>query len=284
MAHPKKIDLHIHTTASDGQLSAAEVVRIALDRRLVAIAITDHDSVAAVDEAISAAAGSALEVIPGVELGVAYEGADVHLLGYLIDHQDLRLNQALRRFQRGRFRRGEKIVNKLNQLGVDLRIETVMAIAGDSPLGRPHVADAMVREEYVDSFREAFARYLGYHAPAYVPRSGSSLGEAIELIHSAGGLAVLAHPGTLNRDDLIAEMVRLGLDGLEAYHFQHDESTIRRYVLMAHEHGLVYTGGSDCHGGRSGGGSLLGRISVPHHCVVALKKRKRLLRSGPFQD
>lgn len=282
MSQRERIDLHIHTTASDGQLSPEEVVELALDRRLTAISITDHDSVGAIDEAIRLAAGTTLEVIPGVELGIAHRGADVHLLGYLIDHRDPRLNQALKRFQRGRYRRGEKIVNKLNQLGVDLRIETVMAIAGDAPLGRPHVADAMIREEYVNSYREAFARYLGYHAPAYVPRSGLSAGEAVELIHSAGGVAVLAHPGILARDDLIPDMVDAGLDGLEAYHHQHDEHTVRRYVLMAHDHGLVFTGGSDCHGGRSGGGSLLGRVAVPYHCVTALKKRQHWLRSGSF--
>jgi predicted metal-dependent phosphoesterase TrpH len=284
MSQRERVDLHIHTTASDGQLRPREVVQLALDRRLAAISITDHDSVGAIDEAIRFCAGTSLEVIPGVELGIAYQGADVHLLGYLIDHHDPQLIQALKRFQRGRYRRGEKIVNKLNQLGVDLRIETVMAIAGDAPLGRPHVADAMVREEYVDSYREAFARYLGYHAPAYVPRSGLSVGEAIELIHSAGGMAVLAHPGILARDDLIPDMVNVGLDGLEAYHYQHDEHTVRRYVLLAHEHGLVFTGGSDCHGSRSGGGSLLGRVPVPYHCVTALKKRKSWLSSGSFTD
>jgi hypothetical protein len=279
MTHTRRVDLHIHTTASDGRMTPGEVVQCALDRHLRAIAITDHDSVAAVEAAQDLAQDTDLEIVPGVELGIAHHGADVHLLGYFIDQRSERLLQALRRFRRSRYRRGEKIIDKLNRLGVDLRMETVMAIAGDAPLGRPHVADAMVREEYVDSYREAFARYLGYHAPAYVPRSGVSLQQAIDLIHECGGVAVLAHPGVSNHDELIEEMVDLGLDGLEAYHYAHDESTARRYVLLAHQHGLLFTGGSDCHGGRSGGCQLLGRVPVPYHCVTALKKRQKWLSS-----
>jgi predicted metal-dependent phosphoesterase TrpH len=274
-----RVDLHIHTNASDGQQTVQEVVRLALKRQLRAIAITDHDSVAAIAEAIETAEGSELEIIPGVELGVDHYGADVHLLGYLIDYQDEILLHELRRFQDMRYRRGQKIVDKLNQLGVDLKMETVMAIAGESPVGRPHVADAMVREEYVTTYSEAFARYLGYHAPAYVPRTGLSAREAIDLIHSVGGVVVLAHPGILDRDDLIPGLVDQGLDGLEAFHYRHDHQTGRRYILMAHRYGLVFSGGSDCHGSRSGEEGNLGRVPVPYHCVTALKKRRHWLRS-----
>ncbi len=275
----RRVDLHIHSTASDGQMTPLEVVQCALERHLRAISITDHDSVAAIEVAREYARDTDLEIIPGLELGVAHRGADVHLLGYFIDYRSADLLQALERFRRNRYHRGEKIINKLNRLGVDLRIETVMAIAGDAPLGRPHVADAMVREEYVHSYREAFARYLGYHAPAYVPRSGVSLEQAIDLIHRSGGVAVLAHPGVLNRDELIPEMVDMGLDGLEAYHYIHDQETARRYVLLAHQHGLVFSGGSDCHGSRSGGRHLLGKVPVSYHCVTALKKRQEWLRT-----
>ncbi len=274
----KRVDLHIHSVASDGQNTAQEIVQMALDRGLAAIAITDHDSVAAIDPAIRAAFEKGLEIIPGMELGVDHEGVDVHLLGYLIDYQAPALLRELRRFQRIRYQRGEKIVDKLNRLGLDLQMETVMAVAGEAPVGRPHVADAMVREEYVDSYREAFARYLGYHAPAYVPRSGSSAREAIELIHSAGGVAVLAHPGSMDRDDLIPYLVDLGLDGLEAFHYRHNKEAAKHYVLLAHHHGLLFTGGSDCHGNRFGQGAIMGRVRVPYHCVTALKKRKDWLR------
>lgn len=277
MNAPKRVDLHIHSTASDGQMTPSEVVECALERHLRAISITDHDSVAGVEQARELARETELEVIPGLELGVAHRGADVHLLGYFIDPRCDELLQALKRFRRHRYRRGEKIIDKLNHLGVDLRMETVMAIAGDAPLGRPHVANAMVREEYVVSYREAFARYLGYHAPAYVPRSGASLKQAIDLIHHAGGVVVLAHPGVLHRDELIPEMVEMGLDGLEAYHYIHDQETARRYVLLAHQHGLVFTGGSDCHSSRSGGRHLLGKVPVSYHCVTALKKRQQWL-------
>jgi len=273
----QRVDLHIHSTASDGQMTPFEVVQCALERQLRAISITDHDSVVAIEEAQNCARDTELEVIPGLELGLAHRGADVHLLGYFIDPRSPELLKALDRFRRHRYRRGEKIIDKLNRLGVDLRMETVMAIAGDAPLGRPHVADAMVREEYVNSYREAFARYLGYHAPAYVPRSGVSLEQAIDLIHHSGGVAVLAHPGVLSRDELIPEMVEMGLDGLEAYHYIHDQETARRYVLLAHQHGLVFTGGSDCHGGRTSGRHLLGKVPVSYHCVTALRKRQKWL-------
>lgn len=275
----KRVDLHIHTTASDGQQSPIEIVQLALDRGLAAIAITDHDSVAAIAPAVGAARGSGLEIIPGVELGVNHHGADVHLLGYLVNYEAPSFLREIQRFQRARYRRGVKIVNKLNQLGVDLQMETVMAIAGEAPLGRPHVADAMVREEYVGSYGEAFARYLGYHAPAYVPRSGLSAQAAIELIHSVHGVAVLAHPGILDRDDLIPYLVDLGLDGLEAFHFRQDVETGRRYVHLASRYGLLVTGGSDCHGSRFGQEAILGKVQVPYNCVTDLKKRKRWLQS-----
>lgn len=274
----RRVDLHIHTTASDGQQSPQEVVQLALKQGLAAVAITDHDSVAAIDPAIEAAAGSGLEVIPGVELSIDHQGEDVHLLGYLVDHHDAVFLEEIRRFQQGRYRRGEKIVRKLNELGVDLRMETVLSIAGEAPVGRPHVADALVREEYVNSYGEAFARYLSYHAPAYVPKLGLSAHRAIELIHSVKGLAVLAHPRVLDRDDLVPYLTDLGLDGLEAYHFRHDNRSTEHYLNLAQHYNLVATGGSDCHGSRFGRGAILGKVQVPYHCVTALKERKRWLQ------
>jgi predicted metal-dependent phosphoesterase TrpH len=275
----RRVDLHIHTSASDGQQSPQEVVQRALNQKLAAIAITDHDSVAAIEPAIHAAAGSELEIIAGVELGVDHQGADVHLLGYMVDYRASAFLREIQRFQRIRYRRGQKIVTKLNRLGVDLQMETVMAIAGEAPVGRPHVADALVREEYVGSYGEAFARYLGYHAPAYVPKLGLSAREAIELIHSVHGVAVLAHPGILNRDDLISYFVDLGLDGLEAFHFKHNDQTRHHYLELARHYGLLFTGGSDCHGSRFGRGTILGKVPVPYHCVVALKERGRWRQS-----
>jgi predicted metal-dependent phosphoesterase TrpH len=274
----KRVDLHIHTTASDGQQSPQDVVQLALKQGLSAVAITDHDSVAAIDPALEASAGSGLEIIPGVELSIDHRGEDVHLLGYLVDYHNPLFLEEIQRFQKGRYRRGQKIVRKLNELGVDLSMETVMAIAAGAPVGRPHVADALVREEYVNSYGEAFARYLSYHAPAYVPKLGLSAQRAIELIHSVNGLAVLAHPRVLDRDDLIPFLSDLGLDGLEAYHFKHDDRSRRHYLYLAQHYNLVVTGGSDCHGSRFGRGAILGKVQVPYHCVTALKERKRWLQ------
>jgi len=275
---PKKVDLHIHTTASDGQQSPQEVVQLALKQGLAAISITDHDSVAAIAPAKEAAGDGGLEILSGIELSIDHQGEDVHLLGYLVDYQDPIFLGQIQRFQQSRYRRGQKIIRKLNELGVDLRMETVMSIAGGAPVGRPHVADALVREEYVDSYGEAFARYLSYHAPAYVPKLGLSAQRAIEIIHSVHGLAVLAHPGVLNRDDLVPFLVDLGLDGLEAFHFRHDEQARQHYLRLAECYNLVVTGGSDCHGSRFGRGAIVGKVQVPYHCVTALKERKRWLK------
>jgi len=175
--------------------------------------------------------------------------------------------------------RGVKMVEKLNELGIGIKMETVKDIAGEASIGRPHVADALLRGEYVRSYDEAFARYLGYHAPAYVPKYRLSPEEAIDLIHSVNGLAVIAHPGLLHRDDLIPKFVELGLDGLEAFHPQHGYYVTNHYIDLAKRYGLLYTGGSDCHGERKGR-ALIGTVKMPYSCLEALRRRRKELGKG----
>jgi 3',5'-nucleoside bisphosphate phosphatase len=266
------VDLHVHTNASDGILSPSEVVQIARDKKLRAIAITDHDTTDGFVDALNSLEEDDLELIPGVELSCMFSGNDVHLLGYLIDYKNPEFVKTIKKFREERLNRGKAMVVKLNELGINLSIETVTAIAGNAAMGRPHIADALLREEFVQTYDEAFARYLGYHAPAYVPKKHLEVEHAINILHLIGGLAVLAHPGTLDHDEYIPLFVEMGLDGLEAYHSLHDRKRIDHYKNICKKYNLIHTGGSDCHGPRKGK-LLMGTIHVPYECLESMKKR-----------
>jgi predicted metal-dependent phosphoesterase TrpH len=202
-----------------------------------------------------------------------YKGYDVHILGYLIDYDNPEFVRKIETFRQDRYRRGEAMVARLNELGINLSMETVKSIAGNSAVGRPHVADALLREEFVQTYDEAFARYIGYHAPAYVPKPVFTPEQGIDLIHLVRGVAVMAHPGTLGHDEFIPDLVNMGLDGIEAYHSLHDRSTQQRYKNIARKYGLIFTGGSECHGPRKGR-MLMGTQKGPYNCLAELKKIK----------
>ena len=268
------IDLHIHTTASDGLLTPVQVVEIAKKEGLPAISITDHDTIDGYQAVKKRAEELEIELIPGVELSTLYKGEDFHILGYLIDCENPEFLKKINSFQEERRVRGEEMVEKLNELGIDLRMETVKNIAGKGAVGRPHLADALLKEEFVHTYEEAFARYIGYHAPAYVPKRFLTPQEGIELIHLVRGVAVLAHPGTCRSQHTIYDFLQLGLDGIEAYHSKHDRETTQHYINLANKLGLIYTGGSDCHG-RRGGKVLIGTMKVPYKCLETLRKVKK---------
>lgn len=270
----KYVDLHIHTTASDGLLTPEKVIEFAQELNFSAIAIADHDTVDGYESAKQKAEDSGIELIPAVELSIAYKGMDFHLLGYLIDCQDSEFKKKIENFREERLIRGEKMVEKLNELGIALRMDTVKTIARGASVGRPHLADALLKEEYVKTYNEAFARYLGYHAPAYVPKKYLTPGEGVELIHKVKGLAILAHPGTSHQDELIPDFMEMGIDGIEAYHSQYDRFQTNKYINMAKKFGLVYTGGSDCHG--RGDLILIGKVKVPYRCLEMLKDAKKM--------
>lgn len=274
----KYIDLHIHTTASDGLLSPEKAVELAKELNLSAIAISDHDTLDGYIKAEDKAKELEIELIPAVELSISYRGIDFHLLGYLIDCENSGFKKRIEDFRKERFNRGEKIVEKLNELGVPLHIDAVKSIAQGASVGRPHLADALLKGEYVRSYNEAFARYLGYHAPAYVPKKYLTPKEGIELIHKVKGLAILAHPGTSHRDEFLVDFMEMGIDGVEAYHSQYDQFQTRHYINWAKKYGLIYTGGSDCHG--RGEEILLGKVKVPYLCLEMLKEAKKLRFGG----
>jgi predicted metal-dependent phosphoesterase TrpH len=265
------IDLHIHTNASDGLLTPKGVVDIAAEKKLKAIAITDHDTTDGFTMIISYAREKNIELIPAVELSCLYMESDVHVLGYFIDYKDESFVKIIRRFRQERYKRGEAMVAKLNELGINLSMDTVKNIAGKASVGRPHVAEALLREEYVQTFDEAFARYLGYHASAYVPKAHFDVDHAIDLIHRIGGVAVMAHPGTLKHDEFIPDFIEMGLDGLEAYHSKHPRNMAGHYKNLAEKYGLFYSGGSDCHGPRKGR-ILIGTVKVPYTCLIKMKE------------
>lgn len=269
----KYVDLHIHSTASDGLLTPEEVVEVAAREGLSAICIADHDTIDGYQAARKKAGELGIELIPGVELSISHKGEDLHLLGYLIDCENPEFLKKINIFQEERRIRGEKMVEKLNELGIDLSMETVKNIAGKSSVGRPHLADALVKEEFVHTYEEAFARYLGYHAQAYVPKKFLTPQEGIELIHLIRGVAVLAHPGTTRLPQAIYDFLALGLDGIEAYHYKHDRQTTRNFINLAKKLGLIYTGGSDCHGRRREK-ILIGTVRVPYGCLGMLRKVK----------
>ncbi|SDT42452.1 hypothetical protein SAMN05444162_4234 [Paenibacillaceae bacterium GAS479] len=249
-------DLHLHTTASDGVDEPSGVVRIAAERGLAAIAITDHDTMDGVQEAVHEAKRLGLIVIPGIELSTASEGRDIHVLGYGMDHSNVQWQERLRLQGSVRQRRNEALLNKLRELGIGLTLQEVEAVAsaaGGSPvsLGRPHFAAALVASGAAASIRDAFDRYLGEGAPAYVSQPRITPEEGIAWITEAGGVPVLAHPGLYGRDELVERLAVGGLlKGIEALHPDHSEEQERSYAALAERYELLVTGGSDYHGRR----------------------------------
>ena len=272
MSNDCYIDLHVHSDCSDGVLSPEELVSKALGAGLRALAITDHDAVAGVERARRVAAGD-IEIVTGVELSAREGVSDVHILGYCFDPGNEELLAYLDTFRTHRFTRAKGIVAKLNDLGVALELESVIALMQDdrTSIGRPHIARALVKKGFAASMQEAFSRYLGNHAPAYLPKVYFAVADAIRIIHEAGGLAVLAHPGSLRRDELIPGFIESGLDGLEVIHPDHTETAHRFYRQLASKYGLVTTGGSDYHGPGHERCDL-GEMKVPHGHLNELKR------------
>lgn len=255
------VDLHAHSTASDGSRSPTAVVSAAKAAGLAAIALTDHDTMDGVAEALAAADEIGLRVVPGVELSAIEEDREVHLLGLHIQRQSA-IEDSLRAFREHRHERAMQIVAKLNELGVSVSFDDVLARAGDAAIGRPHLARVLIEGGWARDSRDAFDRYLGAGRPAYVPKHRLSVGDAIALVHAGGGLAVLAHPGTEGRRDVIARFVALGLDGLEVRHPGHSAEDIKRLGALTEFFRLVPSGGSDWHGANEGS-RVLGVMRVP---------------------
>ena len=263
-------DLHLHTHFSDGTFTPEEVVARGSKAGLVALSLTDHDTVEGCARMTVACAAAKIEFITGAELTAEHEGIELHILGYFMDPENAKLLRELARFQIVRQNRIREMVARLNERNIPLHADTVFALANCRAPGRPHVARALVQAGHCKSHDEAFERFLKKDRPAWVPKAKMSALEAIELIHQAGGLAVMAHPALNRADHLIAALAQAGLDGLECFHTKHSASATRRYREFAERFHLLVTGGSDCHG-LSKGKPLIGTVKLAYEHVAKLK-------------
>jgi predicted metal-dependent phosphoesterase TrpH len=253
------IDLHIHSTASDGTFTPSQIVSHALKLKLKAIAITDHDTLAGSSAALNSGIPAALEFLTGVEISAApppiyHQAGSFHLLGYSIHLADSELNQTLEVLQLARKNRNPAIINRLNELGISISLDEVREEAGDVQLGRPHIAQILISKGVVSSIGEAFDQFLGTDKPAYVDKYRVQCSKAIGAILGAGGIPVLAHPGLLEYesetqlDDLISQLKQMGIQGVEVYYPEHTADQTRLFAELARRHDLLLTGGTDFHG------------------------------------
>lgn len=269
----RRADLHTHTCCSDGNLTPTELVRKARRHGIQALAVTDHDCVDGVAEAIEAGRRVGVDVMTGVELSVTVGFQEVHLLGYAFDLHNAPLRAHLLRFREVRYDRVVKIVAQLVEAGVPITVADVERIAAGGILGRPHVAAALVAAGHVASPQDAFQQYLRDGGPAWVAKPSFPADKALALLHDAGGIGVLAHPGHWMRDAVITELVRCGMDGIEVVHPSHDPMLRQYYKGLAADYGLLQTGGSDYHGTRPQDDDNFGRYTVSYTQFEYLQRR-----------
>lgn len=265
-----KADLHLHTTESDGTWTPAQIGAEAKKRGLSIIAITDHDTTAGIEEVFEHAP-EGLTIIPGIELSTNAEtGEEVHILGYWIDISNAAFQDQLIRFRESRIRRAHEIVTKLNQLGIELDYSDVQKFASRNVVSRSHIASALLEKGVVQTRSEAFAKWIGIGAPAYVPRYKIEPHTAVQMILDSGGVPVLAHPGLLTDLSIITDLIQHGLVGMEVVHSAHSPSQTEYFLRMANKLGLVPSGGSDCHGPGGKDQVFMGDFTIPLHWVDEL--------------
>jgi 3',5'-nucleoside bisphosphate phosphatase len=268
-----RADLHLHTTYSDGARTSKEIVHRAQAVGLSIISITDHDNVGALSEAIEEGKGLGIEIIPGVELSVALNEKDIHLLAYFLDYTNQKLLDYLSFFRYERLKRAERIVQKLNDINIPLKLDAVLDQAGVGSVGRPHIASALMEEGLTDTYHEAFLRYIGVGAPAYEKKYQLSPLEAIQLVTQAGGLTFLAHPGKYTTDVELTTLIQAGLDGIEVVHPSHNDTRQEFYRGVVHQYFLLECGGSDYHGGKKNDENTFGTYTVPLDVVEEMRNR-----------
>ena len=283
------VDLHLHTTASDGVLRPSEIVRYAKGKGLQAIAITDHDTIEGCEEGLLEGEKIGFEVIPGIEISAKHSPGSMHILGFLFDIYHPFLLERLEYLQKARAERNPKIVEKLNQLGIDITFDEVVKASGGGQVGRPHFANVLLEKKYVKSFQEAFERFLKKGAPAYVDKFRFTSEEALHFINEAKGVAVLAHPNTLGMngyselEKLVLKLVKEGLKGIEVYYPEHSSAEVAQFKTLADRYGLLSTGGTDYHGMEKNGldiGVGRGEMKLPYSIVENLKAIRNRSLSG----
>jgi predicted metal-dependent phosphoesterase TrpH len=274
-----RVDLHSHTTASDGALAPRDLVRKAVEHGVQVLAITDHDSTDGLAEAFDEATRHrGLTIVPGLEINCDVAGGEVHVLGYYIDYAADWFQEFLREQRAERVARVHRIAERLAELGMPIDPTEVFAICKEGSPGRPHVAQVMVHRGYVKSVREAFDRYLRTNGPANVPRKRLTPVEAVRIIRRARGVPVFAHPGLATQDALVPELVEAGLLGIEVYYAEHSATQVASYLALCHAHDLIATGGSDFHGPHTGRVNPPGTPAVPRSAWEGLQERAERLR------
>jgi len=271
-AGKKYVDLHLHSNFSDGECSIRNLLEMACHKGVRAVSITDHDNTECYPQAIEIGAELGMEIIPGAELSSEIDGVDIHILGYFMDISNTALQQKLQEMKDARYIRAQKMVENLNRQGIDLRFESVLKIAGHGSIGRPHIATAMLSEELVYSFKEAFEKYIGYDSPAYVEKLRLTPKEVFRLILDAGGIPVLAHPGITHVDERIPAFIRDGLGGIEVYHSEHSITARKFYMDYCRKRGLAVTGGSDFHSPAQSK-AIIGEPKINYSILEKLKER-----------
>jgi predicted metal-dependent phosphoesterase TrpH len=276
------IDLHLHSTASDGTLDPAALVERARAVGIRTVSVTDHDTMTGAPEAAETAAAHGLEFLPGIEITAVQDRRDVHVLGYFLEVAPPGLQAFLERQQEDRRQRARRMGEALAKLGAPIDAERLIARADAEgrTVGRPHVAQALVEGGHVTNQREAFDRWIADGRPAYVPRQGASPAEVVRLISRTGGVSSLAHPGLLGRDDLIPSLAKAGLTAIEVYHSAHDGSTVSRYAKLAARHQLAASGGSDYHGEAHHRAKHFGAVTLPRDAFMQLLQRLLLAHSA----
>jgi predicted metal-dependent phosphoesterase TrpH len=280
----KYADLHVHTFYSDSTFSPEEVVACASEKALSAIAICDHDSTEGIEPCARIGSAMGIEIVPGIELTSEKTDAEIHILGYFMDCSLGWFQRQLGEIRKSRVVRMHRMVEKLNDRGIDVSAADVLMLAGKGTVGRLHLAHAMLATGKVKNMYEVFEKYIGFMKPCYVANIKFSPQEAISMILKTGGVPVLAHPNVIGMDEYIPELVEHGLRGIEVYHTDHKPGAIRRYEEMARKHSLIMTGGSDCHG-LGKGRVLLGGVRVPYSVVEKLKEEaENIKRTGKAKN
>ncbi len=273
--------MHIHSTASDGTLTPEQIVKAASEIGLAAIALTDHDTVDGVEEALEAGRRLGVEVVPAVEISAMYRGrTELHVLGYFVDHRSPDLVRFLKKLWEARWERAGRMVEQLNAAGVPVSFGRVVEIAQGGALGRPHVAKAICELKVASSMDSAFGRFLQNGCPGHVPRYKVDPLEAVALILQAGGAPCCAHVAKLKKDDLVLDLIEHGLAGIEVWHPDHSAAASRFYQRLAQSRGVIATGGSDAHCFESGKLSTIGQVTVPYEVVEQLKNAAENPRIG----